>query len=833
MQNIITIFRKELVGFFNSLVGYIALGAFLVLTGLFFWIFNNGVLYSGLANMDMLFGSAPYLFLFLIPAITMGAFSEEFRAGTFESLMTKPVTPWQVILGKYLAAATVVLISLIPTLIYYWSIYYLSEDPSALQQDVPAADTLRQVNRSYQGRLDHGPIIGAYIGLYALGLVFVAVGMLTSALTKNQVVAFIIGCVVSFFLYDGFTFISELEIFADIATTVARIGVISHFDSISRGLLDTRDIFYFLSVIVVMLAGTRLALAFRGTGASLKRRGKVFFLSPIVLIIAIVLFGNVIFGLFYARVDLTDDQRHTISEVTQEILEELQHPIFVTVYFAGDLPPYYATYTEGMENFLSEMSIAGGRNFDYQFVDPSGDEEMYKRFAGQGFPPVQLSVETSFTSTEQLLVLPYVEITYQQKTSRMNLIKNAYRFYENGSVEIFVDEALRRFEYLIVGEIYNKTREKFKTIGLLKGHGEYTKEDLGDLLQDTDRYYNYVEVDLRQGKEIGPGNLDLLLVMQPETALSEREKYEIDQYLMRGGRVIFLVNFYKPDFTTGEQVSAFTFTRNNNLDDLFMKHGVKLQYNLLNDKNSGNLALGSYTAALGSENVQVPWPFYPRINDLSAHSTTRYLGQLLLRYCSSIDTFYTDGVDYTVLMRTSTPTRIRENSPLIDLNSELAAIKARQDLNFYREPGQITGLLVEGQLRSLFENRPIPTDSMAPAAPQNARLNTVISGAQPKYALISDGEFAKAIPQRDGQRYLPLENKTLMINLFDYLTDQDILTRLRPRNYIVRRLDKDKTEANRLWVQILNFGLPLGLIISFGIGRVIMRRWVNARRVRT
>ena len=161
---------------------------------------------------------------------------------------------------------------------------------------------------------------------------------------------------------------------------------------------------------------------------------------------------------------------------------------------------------------------------------------------------VQLSVESSITSSEQVLVLPYAEVTYQQKATRINLIKNAYRFLENGTVEIFVDEALRRFEYLIVSEIYNKTRSQFKTIGILKGHGEQSKEDLGDLLRETDPYYNYIEVDLRTGKSIGPSILDLLLLMQPESRLSDREKYEIDQYLMRGGRVIFLMNFYFFDF---------------------------------------------------------------------------------------------------------------------------------------------------------------------------------------------------------------------------------------------------------------------------------------------
>ena len=266
------------------------------------------------------------------------------------------------------------------------------------------------------------------------------------------------------------------------------------------------------------------------------------------------------------------------------------------------------------------------------------------------------------------------------------------------------------------------------------------------------------------------------------------------------------------------------------MDDLFMKHGVKLQYNLLNDKNSGNLALGSYSAALGSENVQVPWPFYPMISDLSSHPTTRYIGQVMLRYASSIDTFYTPGMDYTVLMRTGTPTRIRENSPLIDINGEIAAIKTGQDRAYYRSPGQITGLLVEGNMESLFAGRKAPVDSLAPQAPVKATLSAPLTNTTPKYVLISDGEFAKGIPQRDGNKYLPADNRTMMMNLFDFMTDQDILTKLRPRNYNVRRLDKDKTTANRFQIQLLNIGLPLVLILAFGIVRSVLRRRHNSLR---
>ena len=263
MKNVITIFRKEAAAFFNSLVGYIVLGAFLTLAGLFFWVFDNGVLTSGLASMDMLFGSAPYLFLFLIPTITMGSFSEEIKSGTIESLMTKPVTEWQIILGKYLAAAFVVFIALLPTLIYYLTLHDLAQDPSALKLEAPS-EMLREISGpTYSAKLDHGPIIGAYIGLLALGMIFVAAGILTSAITENQVVAFILGCLTCFILFEGFSFLSEIDAVQGISSSIARIGIGAHYDSISRGVLDTRDILYFISAVGILLLLTRLVLTLK------------------------------------------------------------------------------------------------------------------------------------------------------------------------------------------------------------------------------------------------------------------------------------------------------------------------------------------------------------------------------------------------------------------------------------------------------------------------------------------------------------------------------------------------------------------------------------------
>ena len=239
MQNVIQLFRKEVASFFNSLIGYLVMAVFLTGVGLFFWLFEYNVLETGLAQMDSLFDYGPYLFLFLVPAITMRAFSEEMKTGTIELLLTKPLTDWQIILGKYLAAAFLVLFSLLPTLLYLVTVYQLGEPV---------------------GNVDMGAAIGAYLGLFFLGCIFAAIGLFTSALTDSQIVAFILGVFLCFFFYIGFDFLAGIKALNSVNVLFLKLGIIEHYRSISRGVIDTRDALYFISFVVITLILTRVVL---------------------------------------------------------------------------------------------------------------------------------------------------------------------------------------------------------------------------------------------------------------------------------------------------------------------------------------------------------------------------------------------------------------------------------------------------------------------------------------------------------------------------------------------------------------------------------------------
>lgn len=239
-----TLLKKEIRSFLSSLIGYITISVFLLLIGLFTWVLptDSNILDNGYANIDSLFIMAPWVFLFLIPAITMRSFADEKKAGTIELLLTRPLTDLQIILSKYFAGFVLVLFSLLPTLIYYYSVYKLG---------------------SPVGNIDTGGMWGSYIGLLFLGAAFVSIGIFASAITDNQVVSFILALFLCFFVYTGFDYLGSFAFLGRIDNVIIALGINQHYVSMSRGVIDTRDMLYFISLIAVFVLATRTVLESR------------------------------------------------------------------------------------------------------------------------------------------------------------------------------------------------------------------------------------------------------------------------------------------------------------------------------------------------------------------------------------------------------------------------------------------------------------------------------------------------------------------------------------------------------------------------------------------
>jgi ABC-2 type transport system permease protein len=239
---VVALLKKEINSFFSSLIGYIVIIVFLLTLGLIMWIFPGAdfnIIESGYSNIDPLFIVAPWVFLFLIPAVTMKMFAEEQKSGTIEILLTQPLTDLQIVLAKYFSAVLLVIIALVPTLVYYITVYMLAN---------PA------------GNIDTAGIIGSYIGLVFLCSGFASIGVFASALSNNQIVSFILAVILSFFFYSGFEFLGSIITQPTISNLLAQLGISSHYGSMSRGVIDSRDVIYFISLTLFFVFFTRFIL---------------------------------------------------------------------------------------------------------------------------------------------------------------------------------------------------------------------------------------------------------------------------------------------------------------------------------------------------------------------------------------------------------------------------------------------------------------------------------------------------------------------------------------------------------------------------------------------
>ncbi|RYD86669.1 MAG: gliding motility-associated ABC transporter permease subunit GldF, partial [Sphingobacteriales bacterium] len=366
--------------YLSSLVAYVTIGVFLLVLGLFLWVFpDSSILEYGYAGLEGLFNTAPYLFMFLIPAITMRAIAEERKEGTLELLLTRPLTLFQIVLGKYLACVLLVLFALVPTLIYYYSVYQLG---------LP------------QGNIDTGAVIGSYIGLLLLGAAFVAIGLFASSITKNQIIAFTIAVFLSFFFYSGFDSLSQLLSLQNIS--LQSLGITEHYQSVSRGVLDTRDLVYFLLLAGVFIWLTVFTL--------MRHQQKTLMGTAMLSILSLFISVGLLSNYAFTRFDFTKEKRYTLSPITRGIIDSLPAPVTVTVFLEGNnFPGGFKRLQSATRDMLLDMQSYSNDNLHFKFVDPleglsnEEQENVVQEMQSRGIEPTNLSVKTDDGLSQKLI----------------------------------------------------------------------------------------------------------------------------------------------------------------------------------------------------------------------------------------------------------------------------------------------------------------------------------------------------------------------------------------------------------------------------------------------
>jgi len=537
----------------------------------------------------------------------------------------------------------------------------------------------------------------------------------------------------------------------------------------------------------------------------------------LILVILILIVLNLISSGYFRRIDLTSEKRYSLSDLTLETVSNLNSLVYVKVYLEGDFPPNIRKYQEMIRTTLSEMRQYSYSNLEFDFIDPARNKELMADLEKRGYYPIPVRQQGLAEKTEKKMY-PVVSLKYQKKEIFVDLLKGCA--YPGG--EINFQKAEADLEYKLMSAIRTLIREKSGIVAFMQGHGEYPLEQLGELVTELQNAYSVFSYDMsvKPGDAISP-SIDVLVIAQPTKRFSERDKYEIDQYLMRGGRIMWIMGQELVDMDMYDKRSCLTQLQEVNLDDMFMKYGFKIRYDLIQDLLCDKTEVVQSTPS-GMQFDSKPWHFFPMLLKLPEHPLNRNIDLILHRYASGIDTFARNGVLTRVFLETSPASRTIQGQQFIDVNEY---VQSPPPKSVFTKGAQITGITLEGVFESVFSGRTAPTDSAAPNPP-TAKFGAR-SGIPGKMVVISDGEFVLGKHFRGKRGYMPPDNKAIVMNAIDFLIGEGAITQIRSKDVVIRRLNADKAIKNAWTIRILNILLPVLLIVGFGLIRGFMRRKRN------
>lgn len=562
----------------------------------------------------------------------------------------------------------------------------------------------------------------------------------------------------------------------------------------------------------------------------------------LVMILAILLLINLIASFIYQRFDLTSEKRYSLSDATIGMLSNIKQKAFVKIYLDGEnLPSGFLRLRNATEDVLKEMNSESGGKIQYEFINPirnttSEDEriKIYQELAAQGLQGTQLKVKSEDGFKEQL-IFPCLLININGETWPVQILENQIGF----PPEYALNNSIIALEYKIANAIKKLTDKKTYSIGIMQGHGEYNPDQLQDLtrLLMENRYeVNFYDVSQRiksaQGDSLGtwfPEETNLLIIAGATQPFEEVEKYRLDQYVMKGGKILWAVDLMdaKMDYLRNAENMFMAQGKDLNLEDLFFQYGVRINKNLVQDgQQSAPIPILDEAT---KEPLLFPWLYSPLLTPSLTHPIGKNLDPIYAQYASGIDLIEND-IKKTVILSTSQYGRALPEPVRV----HLASVKDKPDFKYFKQPYIPCGVLLEGKFASLYKNKLgidfVKKISAIGQAPKEISVDN-------KMIVLSDADILKNEVTSKGEVY-PLgfeyysrqtfANKDFILNCIEYLIDPKNLLATRNKEIKVRLLDAKKTKVDAKKWKFLNLMLPFTLVLIFAIVYHYLRRrkWV-------
>ena len=550
--------------------------------------------------------------------------------------------------------------------------------------------------------------------------------------------------------------------------------------------------------------------------ASRKTGDWLLFANGLVLLVLL----NILASVYFFRIDLTEEKRYTIKPATKQLLNELDDEVFVEVYLAGELNPGFKRFQKSILETLEEFKIYSHNKVQFTVTDPAtaasekARNEFQAGLAQKGVSGMRV-IDTKDGERVEKIVFPGAVISYGGFENGVMLFKSKLA---TTSQEV-LNQSIEGVEFELANAIHKTVNVNRKKIGLVMGHGELDSLKFASFNNALFEQYNVFKVNLAKKKSIL--NYNALIIAKPMRVFSEPEKLSLDQYVMNGGKVLFLVDRMEANMDSASLENYFARSIETNLEDQLFKYGVRINQDLVQDRFAAKYPVVIGKVSDRPEIMQMEWPFFPLINHYTDNSITKNMDATLLRFASSIDTVKAIGVKKTPLLFTSQFTRKLGNPIKVGID-DLRKTKPESFVG-----GQIpVAYLLEGQFTSLYKNRFLPEGTDSTGFKSSSKPTKLI--------VVADGDIARnEVNPRNNQAQLlgkdlfsgyTYSNQDLLLNMVAYLTDENGLITARTKEVRIRPLDKEKLKKERVYWQSLNLVVPIVLLVIFGILRAMTRK---------
>jgi gliding-associated putative ABC transporter substrate-binding component GldG len=549
-----------------------------------------------------------------------------------------------------------------------------------------------------------------------------------------------------------------------------------------------------------------------------KKFGDLLLLANGLVLLVLI---NLLAAEFFFRLDLTEEKRYTIKEPTREMLKSLDDDIYIEVYLEGELNAGFRRFQKAIRETLESFRIYSGNKVQYSFIDPGmalsrkARSEFMADLSAKGITPTNV-IDNRDGQRVEKLIFPGAIISYKGVEKGIMLLKGN----RAGSPEEKINQSIEGIEFELANAIYKLSEPDPRKIGFVTGHGELQGVNASAFEDAVAEIYHVRSVSL---EDHSLSDFDALVIAKPTMPFSQADKYHLDQYIMQGGKVLFLLDRLDASMDSAAQANYFAFPYQTNLEDQLFRYGVRINPDLIQDRYAGKYPVITGQQSDGAPQIQLmDWPFFPMINRFAVHPITHNLDIVLTRFASSIDSVRADGVKKTPLLLSSQYSR----KLVAPVNVNINELRQNFNADLFTESFIPVAYLLEGRFTSVFKNRFLPEG-----------INTTKfkdSSAFTRLIVVSDGDLARnEVNARTGQPqplgFDPFTNYTfanrdLLLNMIAYLADENGLIRTRNKEIKIRPLNREQARAEKLTWQIINLALPLVFLVVYGIARFYWRR---------